>query len=1151
MTSQLPAKNYLKLLRLLTISVSLLAFQNINSQSLNVDLSTYVRVGRYDLPEPTRTPAPPNSLLAQEASGVTFNWDTQTLFVVGDGGTSVVQVDTLGQLINSMTLAPGNSPQGTDFYDPEGITYIGNGQFVLVEERDRQAVLFTYVAGGILTRSVAQTVNLGTFVQNIGIEGISYDPLTNGFICVKETQPEGIFQTGIDFNAGTASNGSPTTVNSIDLFNPALANLLDFADVFALSNLPALQGQPNYSNLLVLSQESGKIVNIDRSGNISSSLTIMSDPNNPLSLAAQQHEGLTMDRNGTLYTVSENGGGDFDHPQLWVYKPSTVPNQPPTGITLNNAIDSILENTSTASTIKVADIAVADDGLGNNIFTLGGTDASFFDIVGTQLFIKAGTVLDYETKSSYNITVSVDDITVGGTPDATINYTLIVADVVIETPPAASLIISEVAPWSSGNSPLGADWFEVTNTGTSAINITGWKMDDNSASFGNAAPLTGITSIGAGESVIFIESSSPSTIVSTFNSLWFGTNVLSGLQIGTYAGSGVGLSTSGDAVNLYDGTGALQASVSFGTSPAGPFPTFNNAAGLNNATISQLSIVGVNGAFTASNDAAEIGSPGTIGKVFISEVAPWSSGNSPVGADWFEVTNTKATSVDITGWKIDDNSGSPAAAVPLSGITSIAPGESVIFIESANPATTNPVFINTWFGSTPPAGLRIGNYTGSGVGLSTGGDAVNLYNSADLLQGSVSFGTSPAGPFPTFDNAAGLNNTAISQLSAAGVNGAFVAKNDPNEIGSPGTITTVILNTPPTVSITSPANGAAFNAGATVTILAQSADADGSVAKVVFFNNGVQIGMDATAPYSLSAQVEGGANVLTAIAIDNNGDSTTSNTVTLNVSSCNGSGYISASGYLNIPGSQVSNLTSSPKYPNNPDIVATLNTFEYRNVADNYGGRVLGYICAPVTGFYTFYIAGDDQAGLWLSTDENPANKVLIAYNESYVNFRSWYTNPTQQSAPVKLIKGARYYIETLHKEAVGPDHLSVAWMLPGNTFEGPIPGGRLSPYGSYFPGIAGGRGFAEEMANANSKSAFKVVATPNPASSYFTLHTSSISEERISIIVTDAIGRVMERRNNEAANGTIQFGNKLPKGIYIAEVSQGANKQILKLVKQ
>ena len=207
--------------------------RRVNSKPLStVDLSVYVRVGRFDLPEPTRTTPPQNSLLAQEVSAVTYNWDTDTLFVVGDGSTSIVQVTRTGQLIDSMTLAQGGSPQGTEFYDTEGLTYVGNGRFVMVEERDRQAVLFTYVPGTTLIRADTQTVKLGTFVDNIGLEGISYDPLTGGFIVVKETQPEGIFQTGINFAAGTATNGSPTTENSTNLFPfvPPFANLLDLAD---------------------------------------------------------------------------------------------------------------------------------------------------------------------------------------------------------------------------------------------------------------------------------------------------------------------------------------------------------------------------------------------------------------------------------------------------------------------------------------------------------------------------------------------------------------------------------------------------------------------------------------------------------------------------------------------------------------------------------------------------------------------------------------------------------------------------------------------------------------------------------------------------------------------------------------------------------
>ena len=47
--------------------------------------------------------------------------------------------------------------------------------------------------------------------------------------------------------------------------------------------------------------------------------------------------------------------------------------------------------------------------------------------------------------------------------------------------------------------------------------------------------------------------------------------------------------------------------------------------------------------------------------------------------------------------------------------------------------------------------------------------------------------------------------------------------------------------------------------------------------------------------------------------------------------------------------------------------------------ADNYGQRLWGWIKPPETGKYTFWIAGDDAQQLWLSTDANPANAVMIA----------------------------------------------------------------------------------------------------------------------------------------------------------------------------
>ena len=60
-----------------------------------------------------------------------------------------------------------------------------------------------------------------------------------------ERTRKAIFQTGIDFAAGTATNGSPTTVElDRPLRSGALAGLSDFSDVFALSNLPSLTGSP-------------------------------------------------------------------------------------------------------------------------------------------------------------------------------------------------------------------------------------------------------------------------------------------------------------------------------------------------------------------------------------------------------------------------------------------------------------------------------------------------------------------------------------------------------------------------------------------------------------------------------------------------------------------------------------------------------------------------------------------------------------------------------------------------------------------------------------------------------------------------------------------------------------------------------------------
>ncbi len=175
-------------------------------------------------------------------------------------------------------------------------------------------------------------------------------------------------------------------------------------------------------------------------------------------------------------------------------------------------------------------------------------------------------------------------------------------------------------------------------------------------------------------------------------------------------------------------------------------------------------------------------------QVRITEVDSTASGNASYTFDWFELTNFGSTAVDITGWKMDDdsgNSGSAAAAVLLSGITSIAAGQTVVFAENSSGATAAQAFAGNWFNATHPQPLNFafGTYSGSGVGLGSGGDAVNIFNATGGLVTRVSIGSS--GNFTSFDNSAGANNVTLTTPSAVGVNGAYAGLD--NRVGSPGT----------------------------------------------------------------------------------------------------------------------------------------------------------------------------------------------------------------------------------------------------------------------------------------------------------------------------------------------------------------------------
>ena len=91
-------------------------------------------------------------------------------------------------------------------------------------------------------------------------------------------------------------------------------------------------------------------------------------------------------------------------------------------------------------------------------------------------------------------------------------------------------------------------------------------------------------------------------------------------------------------------------------------------------------------------------------------------------------------------------------------------------------------------------------------------------------------------------------------------------------------------NQSPTVSLTSPPNGASFTSPAKISLAASAADPDGSVARVEFFNGGNKLGEDTSAPFTSQWNVGAtGTYTLTARATDNSGAVTTSSPVTITV----------------------------------------------------------------------------------------------------------------------------------------------------------------------------------------------------------------------------------------------------------------------------
>ena len=148
----------------------------------------------------------------------------------------------------------------------------------------------------------------------------------------------------------------------------------------------------------------------------------------------------------------------------------------------------------------------------------------------------------------------------------------------------------------------------------------------------------------------------------------------------------------------------------------------------------------------------------------------------------------------------------------------------------------------------------------------TASDVDGTITQVDFFEGTTLIGTDTTSPYTFTWN--GVASGMYSITARATDNAGLRTTSSPSNI---------VVNTSPSVSITSPANRAMLSPGSNIVIDANATDADGTISQVDFYQGTTLIASDNTSPYSITwNDVASASYVLSAKATDNNGAVTTS-----------------------------------------------------------------------------------------------------------------------------------------------------------------------------------------------------------------------------------------------------------------------------------
>jgi len=197
--------------------------------------------------------------------------------------------------------------------------------------------------------------------------------------------------------------------------------------------------------------------------------------------------------------------------------------------------------------------------------------------------------------------------------------------------------------------------------------------------------------------------------------------------------------------------------------------------------------------------------------------------------------------------------------------------------------TSAPVTVTVNGTNRPPTAALTSPANGSTLSApatlsmtATASDPENQLARVEFLSGTTVLAADTTAPFAWTWNSvpAGTYTLTAKAYDTAGA----------SATSAPVTVTVNGTNRPPTVALTSPANGSTFSAPATVSMTATASDPENQLARVEFLSGTTVLATDTAAPFTWSwSNVAAGTYTLTAKAYDSAGAVATSSAVAVTV----------------------------------------------------------------------------------------------------------------------------------------------------------------------------------------------------------------------------------------------------------------------------